>query len=287
MRLILTLVLLCVSTAACFSENSSPGEPKNKTDAPQNNNQPGTPTAAPSLPPGIMFSPVIKVLPNKEREEPSRCATAKDWKEWGAFAWCRSIEWINTERVIAIFTVILGSATAFLFLATRSLVKGANKTAEYQLRAYISVTPKLVLNWKHKTNRPGISFDIENHGQTIGFEICHSYSFDILDSPLPEGHTFREPNRQFDQNNSLFPRTSVPVRLLFERLLTAEEITAIEHGNKRFHTWGITSYRDAFQQMRTTRFSFSFGGPDFANSMKKVPGAKWNWEHGQHHNDAT
>jgi hypothetical protein len=46
-------------------------------------------------------------------------------------------------------------------------------------------------------------------------------------------------------------------------------------------------YQDAFKARRTTKFSFSFGGSDFANYMRGVPGAQYNWEHHQTHNDAT
>ncbi len=213
------------------------------------------------------------------------CESTEEGSEFWSPFWGYRLK--VTDTLLVAFTFLLFVATFALWLATRRLVKGADKTAESQLRAYISITPKDVLNWRHNTYPIiGISFEIENHGQTIGFEICHSFSMDVLDR-LPPKAEMPSPLLQYDQNNSLFPRVSVPVRLLFNRVLTAQEITDIEMGTKRFYTWGIMSYRDAFQQMRTTRFSFSFGGPEFSNSMKKVPDATWNWEHGQHHNDAT
>jgi len=44
----------------------------------------------------------------------------------------------NAESIIALFTVILGIATWFLWRATKRLVEGAEDTAQRQLRAYVS-----------------------------------------------------------------------------------------------------------------------------------------------------
>lgn len=291
-KLFLTCVLLLAGLASSFSQDPGPWDTEPKAETSQQNGQINNPLYGVPAPfPSWYFEKPFPLIVNVNTGKPavgkSECAEPEKWEEWGLFAWCRSSEWIDVERLIAIFTAILGFATFFLWLSIRRLVKNARKNAESQLRAYISVKPKLVLNWGHKTNKLGVSFDIENHGQTIGFEICHSFSMAILDAPLPEAFAFAKPNRKLEQNNSLFPRVTVPVRLFFDSLLTADEIAEIEKGDKRFHIWGVMSYRDAFQHMHTTRFSFSFGGPDFANSMKKAAGASWNWEHGQHHNDAT
>jgi hypothetical protein len=289
-KLFLACVLLFAGMAISFSQDTSQRE--NKAEIPPKNDQSsvpffGTATQFPSWYFDKPFPFIVNINTGKHVDEKSQCAEPADWQDWGTFAWCRSLEWIDPERAIAIFIAVLTFATFFLWLSIRRLAKTANRTAEAQLRAYISVTPKQVLNWGHKTNNLGISFDIVNHGQTIGSDIRHSFSMAILDAPLPNGHVFQKPEREHDQTISLFPRMIVPVRLYLDSLLTADEITGIEKGDKRFHTWGVMSYRDAFRKMRTTRFSFSFGGPDFANSMKKVPGATWSWEHGPHHDEAT
>ncbi len=190
---------------------------------------------------------------------------------------------------IAIFTIVLGLFTVSLAGSTQELVRETRQTGERQLRAYISITPKNVMNWKLNTvtNRVGFEFEIRNHGQSPGFEICYDYWMGFADSPFPKGFELPSVDRQYDQNNSLFPDAEVPVRLIFERVLTAEEINDIELGSKRFHLWGIMRYRDIFKENRTPKFSFSFGGPDFSKAMRGTAGAKWNWENGQGHNDAT
>lgn len=190
---------------------------------------------------------------------------------------------------IAAFAIILGLFTVSLASSTRDLVDEVRRTAERQLRAYISVTPKNVLNWmlNISTDHIGFEFEIKNHGQSPGFEILYEYWMGLADCPFPQGFKLPASNRQYNQNNSLFPGAAVPVRLFFENVLTRNEIDDVELGTKRFHLWGYMRYRDAFAQNRITKFSFSFGGPDFSRSIRGAAGAKWNWEHGQGHNDAT
>jgi hypothetical protein len=195
--------------------------------------------------------------------------------------------WTLLHRRLKITDTLLVVFTFTLWWSTRGLVNEAKDSSQRQLRAYISVDPKLVFNWAHKTFVLAISFHIHNHGQTPGTEILHEFSMDILDSPLPSALSFEGLMFRYDQNTTLFPKAEVPVRLTFNRLLTSQETSDVELGKRRFHIWGVMSYRDAFDEPRTTRYSFSFGGPNFASGMKNIPGATWSWEHGPNHNDAT
>jgi hypothetical protein len=191
---------------------------------------------------------------------------------------------------------LLGIVTWMLWLATVRLVQGADKTSERQLRAYVSVEPKIVYNFG-STNLIVIGVDTKNHGQTPATEISHDYSMGLLPNPLPAGFVFPAPARQLDTNNSLFPDATVPVRFPHDKLLTPVEAAAVATETERFHIWGQTHYRDAFGTPRTTQISASFGGPDFAQTIANAaagvfgpngtstPG--WFWQWGEHHNDAT
>lgn len=194
----------------------------------------------------------------------------------------------NHGPITALFTVILGVATICLWWATRDLVEEAGSSSKRQLRAYISIDPKDALNWVQRKNKVGVGFVLKNHGKIPGSETFYNFDMAVLDSPLPDGYVFAGPTRTYDQNTTVFPEHTLPVRMLFDRDLTNEERAAIEKGTKRFHTWGTLSYRDGFEDSptRTTKLSFSFGGPDFAKSFidKSV---KWSWEWGPTHNDAT
>ena len=210
----------------------------------------------------------------------------------GVLSWLTSVDWrpdavtAAGTLAIAFLTLVLSLGTLFLWRATQRLVKGSEDTAERQLRAYISITPKDVINWDSQ-NRIGVSFDLKNCGNTPGFEILFNYSIDLLPSPLPSDFVFPPSSIQYDMNSALFPQSDVPVRAFLQRDLTKEEVSAVETNIKRVHAWGFMHYRDAFNKQRRTRLSFSFGGPDFTNAMKKIPDVKWNWEHGRGHNQES
>ena len=71
-----------------------------------------------------------------------------DYAAWGGEVWQHIItaaQWLGwfiheyREEIIAVFTVILAVATWRLWIATRNLVRGTERTAQSQLRAYVSV----------------------------------------------------------------------------------------------------------------------------------------------------
>jgi hypothetical protein len=87
---------------------------------------------------------------------------------------------------IAAFTVVLAFATGFLFFATRDLVKGAEETAERQLRAYISVTAghvRLINN----TTAVEMWVQFKNAGQTPAYKFGNwlRYEIKLAGSPMP------------------------------------------------------------------------------------------------------
>jgi hypothetical protein len=125
----------------CEHASSLRRETQNKTNAPQQNEQSskdfeGTPVPFPFYLDAP--APVINVYAGKHAGEVSECTSGKDWKEWGAFAWCRTWEWVDAARVIAIFTAILGLATWKLWRSTSNLVIGADEIAKRKMRAYVT-----------------------------------------------------------------------------------------------------------------------------------------------------
>jgi hypothetical protein len=88
----------------------------------------------------------------------------------------------NHGPITAIFTVLLGLATIFLWLATRDLVDNAERTSQRQLRAY--VFPDTVDAYD-KGNLPGVARNealegyvvihttTKNSGQTPAYEVIH------------------------------------------------------------------------------------------------------------------
>jgi hypothetical protein len=273
--MVFTLLLVTfLSYPSHPQQSGGPGQSRNDVVSPKldDQNRNSVPQTIQQLPSWIFerpLPPTVNVYTGKHVGEESHCAHPKGWEEWGTFAWCRGVEWVDAERVIAVFTVILGFATFFLWRVTGQLVRSADRTAEAQLRAYISITPKVALNWTMASQvAPGVSFDAENHGSTVGSETLYEYGMDVFDNPSPANFVLPPLDQRYDQNDSFFPRMIVPVRLSLGRTLTLVEIADVELGTKRFHTWGTLHYRDAFKRKRTTMFSFSFGGPQFAAVVK-------------------
>lgn len=121
LRALIVLLLLCCSAR---SEEGGPRESKSKTETAQAGNQHGDAPQQITVPANSFSPTIINIYAGKHAGEEGSCTQPKDWKEWGSFAWCRSLEWIDAERIIAIWTVILGIATCILgnrYLASLAL----------------------------------------------------------------------------------------------------------------------------------------------------------------------
>src|SRR5207302_293978 len=112
----------------------------------------------------------------------------------------------------------------------------------------------------------GVDCTIKNHGQTPAFEINYLFGISVLapHSELPVA------SRKITDNSALFPDAEISTRFFGERPLTSKEVEDVGIGTHRLHLWGAATYRDAFRKRRTTRFSASVGGQDFAEHMRAV-----------------
>lgn len=277
-KLVSYIALACLLSFPVFSSENLQQKTKS-TDAKQQNPERGT-HQFPLFIDGHISTATPEEAEQNRREKELEIEVARDTAKYTGFA-------AGFTLLLVFGTAILAGFTYKLWKDTSRLVTSAEDTSKRQLRAYISITPKLVLNWNSSSVPLWVGFDIRNHGQTIGAEIVYVFGMGIFDCNQPINFPFPPADREYNQENSLFPRDDVPVRLSFQRMLTDEEIVGIENGTKRFHTWGVMHYRDSFNEKRTTEFSFSFGGPEFAKSMANIPGALWYWENGPGHNNAT
>jgi hypothetical protein len=139
----------------------------------------------------------------------------------------------NAEGIIAVFTIILALSTIFLWGATADLVHDAKDASRRQLRAYISIIPKDVMNWNNQPHRVGVQIHIKNHGRTPGFNIRYNFSMLVLDNPLPTNFVWPATDLHWDQNNTVFPDEVLPARFFLHRDLTQPERIDIEAGTKR------------------------------------------------------
>jgi hypothetical protein len=193
---------------------------------------------------------------------------------------------LDAEKIIAIFTVILGVTTGFLWLATRSLVGEARQTGERQLRGYLSVTPKTVATSAREERFVQIFCIVKNHGQTPVREINFVFEVDFLPNPLATGFVFPNPSIPIAMAATLFPQMEMDNWFNFDRTLTVEEFEALEKDLLRLHIWGKAFYTTAFGESCFTEFKASVGGRSFVADLRATrrkqqgPGFKWEWGEG-------
>jgi hypothetical protein len=84
------LAFLFLVAGHAFSEESSPRESKHKAETAKADHGKSANPQYYIPPTGSTVAPVVNVFTGKHAGEESQCASPKDWKEWGNFAWCRS-----------------------------------------------------------------------------------------------------------------------------------------------------------------------------------------------------
>ncbi|GJE62609.1 hypothetical protein [Methylobacterium trifolii] len=157
--------------------------------------------------------------------------------------------------LIAAFTVILGIATVFLWLATRALVRGADQTAERQLRAYLLIDGSGLFI---ENGIASFKMRITNAGQTpannISVRCFAGIGMDENSVALTEGEGA-------ENIGSVGPRLYTELRENF-RALTVEENQIIYGRKGAIYFRGAIKYVDVFGKSQTTNFSLYFGGRD-------------------------
>ncbi len=160
----------------------------------------------------------------------------------------------------ALFTFLLFVATCALCWITYRLVTGADKNAQMQLRAYISMKheEKIYLT---DSKCPAVSIVVKNHGKTPAHSlmccvyIClHKWPLEIeLDSPV-----FAENASQ----TTLAPHEQIRQYAELPRELNLQEIEAIEHQKGAIVVWGEVRYTDVFGGQRRTSLCLYSTGDD-------------------------
>lgn len=96
---------------------------------------------------------------------------------------CQHFLYKVADDPISIFTILLFFATLGLWIATRSLVKGSDKTAQHQLRAYVGIE-SVVLKFEGTPPSIKATISYKNFGKTPARNIdCRAY-LSLLPNPL-------------------------------------------------------------------------------------------------------
>lgn len=113
-------------------------------------------------------------------------------------SWASSINWtpvaITAAGTVALafLTLVLAAGTLFLWLATRRLVRGSEKTAERQLRAYIFSDHAKIIGFN--TPHPLVIAAFKNSGQTPAYNVIVWVSCHIDAYPLGKNMSGQQTN---------------------------------------------------------------------------------------------
>jgi hypothetical protein len=148
--------------------------------------------------------------------------------------------------IIAGFTVGLAIATAFLFFATRDLVKGADETAERQLRAYIGLHTSETTVYPFE--KGGFAFiahaELRNYGQTPAYDLTVRSNVKI---DAPENVPFDDlPGLERGVPSIAFRDVGFHVNIGWP--ISEEDKVALYERRKVFFFWGRVEYKDAFDK---------------------------------------
>jgi hypothetical protein len=155
--------------------------------------------------------------------------------------------------IIAGFTVCLAFATIFLYFATRELVEGADKTAEKQLRAYVSLQSMEATIYPFEQGGYVVFAHTEarNFGQTpaYGMTIQANATVDV-----PTAIPFDDSQGNAKSAGAMTAFKDVGFQISQTQKITAEDAQAIRDQKKIIFFWGAIKYRDAFGRDHTFRF---------------------------------
>jgi hypothetical protein len=154
---------------------------------------------------------------------------------------------------------LLFAATMGLWFATWQLVKGADRTAERQLRAYISVEPGDVF-WQNGKRKVRFEFRpvLINNGTTPAKEVTVVSNIWITAPNIATNFNYNlvRVSNPLASVVSIGSQKSKFHSAVFFRKVTLAEAKALLKGAATFHIFGKVEYMDIFDKKRTTNFSF-------------------------------
>lgn len=179
-----------------------------------------------------------------------------------------------TDWLLVLFNGLLVVSTVALFLsaeksaeaakeaakATRKSVELAERSADLQLRAYLTVLPGTFFEFDPQ-KRLVFRYHVENSGETPAYNVRHRASIALVANPLPDDHTFPEipttEGKTFLPKGIRFNGTAIA-----DRKFSKEELITILRGSvtgTRFFVFGEVTY-ETLGKSHYTKFAYSFPG---------------------------
>jgi hypothetical protein len=161
---------------------------------------------------------------------------------------------------------LLSFVTLMLWGATVRLVRGSEKTAQRQLRAYVFVEKAVVTHLDDNEGTPEAIVTIKNFGQTPAYRLVNLTCLALCRYPAPahieiamEQDVVTGLTARTDMGPGHFQTAAVSTDL--ERSFTKEEMQGLASGECVFYVYGEVRYEDAFGNQQFTRYRLMTGGP--------------------------
>jgi hypothetical protein len=217
------------------------------------NNQPKESVVAPSPDPGAT------VAGSPGNRQPGHKDESEYWKVFGH-------KLKITDTLVAAFTFFVFIATVALWLATRSLVRGAENTAERQLRAFVAIHGGEVTH-AIVDDAPGFRVHIEmkNSGVTPAYDFTTWIKRpEILE---PDALPFGPPTPTSERTGGSIVAPGSGVHQNWYSPLLPEQAAEIRSGVKAIFIWGGANYRDAFGKQRHFVYRIAISGGEDGPGM--------------------
>ena len=156
----------------------------------------------------------------------------------------------DPHDALAVLTALLVAVTGGLWVATRSLVKGAETTAQRQLRAYVFVEgeerPDHVPIIDAIQGMISVPFVIRNRGLTPAYKMRRWTRVEILPYPLTAPLEMNPISGSVPLD--LGPSTPVYISAVRKRAWSTAEINGTLSGRLRIYIYGQIDYFDTFEK---------------------------------------
>jgi hypothetical protein len=163
----------------------------------------------------------------------------------------------NAEAIIAAFTIMLALSTIFLWVATRDLVEGADKTAERQLRAYLLIdTAKFARpeNENGDNQHWAIHLVFKNFGRTPAYATVVTATRRMEPRPLGNDVLLEIPDDAEVAPETIVGPGHIHTMTLGGLQNGARDFIEAGRSGQACYAWGRAEYIDAFGQPHFTTF---------------------------------
>jgi hypothetical protein len=153
----------------------------------------------------------------------------------------------------------IGAITAIIAAAAVVQWRETRKTGERQLRAYVlnfsanlfdgSTMPQAFVD---RSDQPGVSLVLKNHGQTPAYRVRHVC--EIVIAPVSNESRMFVPPGLNDPGFVLGPDATSSMAKWLNRPITPQEQAAIVGGGMAIYVFGRIEYLDAFKKPRWSTY---------------------------------